>query len=106
MGQFAPCLVAGTAVTVGMTRAGEALISFLPGLWAVLFGLGIFAARPYLPKAIGWVALFYLAAGFRLLLTAQEGEALSGWSVGGTFCAGQLASALVLYWNLERSDHA
>src|SRR5262249_19004449 len=60
VGQFVPCLAAGVAVTVGLTRAaGEALIGLLPGLWAILFGLGIFSARPYLPRALGWVALSY-----------------------------------------------
>ena len=106
VGQFGPCLVAGAAVTAGLFHAGEgAVISLLPGLWAILFGLGIFSARPYLPRAIGWVGLYYLAAGFRLLMLAREVEGLSGWAVGGTFAAGQLASALVLYWNLERKDH-
>jgi len=106
VGQFGPCLVAGAAVTVGLMRASETLAPFLPGLWAILFGLGIFSARPYLPRAIGWVALFYMGAGFRLLLLAQDAPVLSGWAIGGTFGSGQLAAALVLYWNLERKDHA
>ncbi|HEV3164813.1 MAG TPA: hypothetical protein VGZ22_12360 [Isosphaeraceae bacterium] len=105
LGQFVPCLAAGAGVTVGLVRAGHELIPFLPGLWSILFGLGIFAARPYLPRAIGWVALFYLGAGVQLLLSARDAENFSGWALGGTFGAGQLAAALVLYWNLERKDH-
>jgi hypothetical protein len=76
----------------------------LPGLWAVVFGLGVFATRPYLPRAVGWVGLYYLTAGAFLLGRSPFAE-LSGWSVGGVFGLGQLATALVLYWNLERSDH-
>jgi hypothetical protein len=106
VGQFLPCLAAGTAVTIGLLRIGEALVGLLPGLWSILFALGIFAARPYLPRAIGWVALFYLVAGFRWLCLAQENDGFSPWAVGGTFAAGQWAAALVLYWNLERRDHA
>ena len=74
----------------------------LPGLWAICFGIGIFACRPYLPRASGWVALFYYAAGFGLLWIASGVEPLSGWWVGGTFGIGQLLAAAVLWWNLER----
>jgi hypothetical protein len=104
--QFLPCLAAGGAVTWGLVRANESLVSLLPGLWAVLFSLGLFAARPYLPRAIGWVALFYLVAGFRLLLLDREPGSLWGWDIGFTFGTGQLAAALVLYWNLERTSDA
>ena len=110
LGQFVPCLAAGGAITVGLLSSsptpGPSTAAWLPGLWAIAFSLGIFAARPYLPRAIGYVALYYLAAGFQLLLWAPGADGLSGWAVGGTFGIGQLAAALVLYWNLERDDHA
>ena len=78
-----------------------ALVPLLPGLWAMLFGVAAFGARPYLPRATGWVALYYMTAGAWLLWHAG-GAPPSAWAVGGTFGAGQLASAAVLYWNLER----
>lgn len=105
LGQFVPCLAAGAAVTYALARTNSGLIPLLPGLWAVVFSLGIFSARPYLPRAIGWVALFYLAAGFRLLVLMHEPSALWGWDIAWTFGTGQLAAALVLYWNLERKDN-
>src|SRR3972149_2140891 len=87
---------------VGVLAAvGPALVPLLPGLWAMLFGVAAFGARPYLPRATGWVALYYMTAGAWLLWHAG-GAPPSAWAVGGTFGAGQLASAAVLYWNLER----
>ena len=74
----------------------------LPGLWAICFGIGIFASRPYLPRASGWVALFYYAAGVALLWRANGTTPLHAWWVGGTFGIGQLLAAFVLFWNLER----
>src|SRR5947209_4114234 len=62
LGQFLPCVVAGLCVTLALGRAGNGLVWCLPGLWAALFGLGVFSARPYLPRATGWVGLFYLGA--------------------------------------------
>jgi hypothetical protein len=76
------------------------LAPYLPGLWAMVFGLGIFASRPYLPRTTGWVALYYLTAG--ALLLALTREASSAWEVGGTFALGQLGTAAALTWNRER----
>ena len=79
-----------------------ALATLLPGLWSLLFGVGIFAARPYVPRASGWVGLYYWVAGLALLWSSHNIDTLSPWAVGGTFGIGQLLGAVVLYWNLER----
>jgi len=104
VGQFLPSVAGGALITICFTRLGGALVPLLPGIWAFCFGLGTFASRPYLPRASGWVALFYYAAGFLLLWTAHGAEPLSGWWVGGTFGTGQMLGALVLWWNLERKQ--
>ena len=104
VGQFLPSLLAGVAITISFVHLSAALVPLLPGLWAICFGIGTFASRPYLPRASGWVALFYYAAGMVLLWLARGPEPLSGWWVGGTFGTGQLLAALVLYWNLEREE--
>ncbi len=104
VGQFLPALVAGAIVTGAFVRLSGALMPTLPGVWAIFFGLGVFASRPYLPRASGWVALFYFAAGVGLLWLSPTSVPRSGWSVGGTFGVGQLLAALVLYWNIERHD--
>jgi hypothetical protein len=102
VGQFLPSLLAGAVITLSFVRLSAALVPLLPGLWAICFGIGIFASRQYLPRASGWVALFYYAAGVALLWVARGPEPLRAWWVGGTFGTGQLMAALVLYWNLER----
>jgi hypothetical protein len=103
VGQFLPSVLAGGAIAVCVTHLSAALVPLLPGLWAICFGLGTFASRPYLPKASGWIALFYYAAGFTLLWFAGGSVPLTGWWVGGVFGAGQLLAALVIWWNLERT---
>ena len=103
VGQFLPSLVGGAAMTVCFTHQSAALVPLLPGMWAICFGMGTFASRPYLPRASGWVALFYYAVGFALLWVARGTEPLTAWWVGGTFGVGQLLAALVLWWNLERT---
>jgi hypothetical protein len=104
VGQFLPSVLAGGIITGAFVHLSAALLPLLPGIWALCFGVGTFASRPYLPRASGWVALFYYSAGAVLLWTARGPDPLSAWSVGGTFFVGQLLAALVLYWNLERKS--
>jgi hypothetical protein len=102
VGQFLPSVLAGAAITASFVHLSAALVPLLPGLWAICFGVGTFASRPYLPRSSGWVALFYYVAGITLLWIARGPEPLGAWFVGGTFGVGQLLAAVVLYWNLER----
>jgi hypothetical protein len=104
VGQFLPSLAGAAIVTASFVHLGFGLVALLPGIWAICFGIGAFASRPYLPRATGYVALFYYAAGVALLWSAASPAPLSAWRVGGTFGTGQLLAALVLYWNLERQS--
>ena len=101
VGQMLPSLLGAAIITGSFVHLSAELVSLLPGIWAICFGIGIFASRPFLVRASGWAALYFYAAGVALLWTAQAHEPLSGWSVGGTFGVGQLLTAAVLYWNLE-----
>ena len=72
----------------------------LPGIWSILFGLGVFASRRLLPKATFLVGGFYLLAG--LYMISMHYEALAAWTMGVTFGVGQIAAAALLYFTLER----
>lgn len=102
--QLLPALAAGAIISATFVHLSPALIAVLPGLWSLFFGLGIFASRPYLPRASGWVALYYFVAGIGLLWFSPTDVPHSPWSVGGTFGAGQLLAALVLYFNRQRDE--
>lgn len=102
--QFAPCLAAGALLTVVVLRTAPESLWMLPGLWQVLFSLGVFAACRLLPRATFGVAVFYLVAGLLSLCLARGDAALSPWAMGLPFGVGQLAAAAVLYRTLERRD--
>ena len=103
LGQFLPCIAAGIAVTLALMDRGPDVIALLPGLWAVLFSLGIFSSRPYLPRAVGFVGLFYLLAGAMLLGFSGNGYSFAT-GIGLTFGPGQILGGVVIYWNLERGQ--
>jgi hypothetical protein len=102
--QFLPCVAAGAVLTVGFVRAGPGFVPFLPGVWAVVFGLGMISARPYLPRGVGLVGLFYLVIGAMVVCRATVTPDLSGWTVGGVFGPGHLATAAVLWARDERTS--
>jgi len=104
VGQFLPGILGAAVLTGSFVHVSPRLVSLLPGVWAICFGIGTFSSRPYLPRASGGVALFYFAVGSLLLWTAGLDAPLNGWQVGGTFGAGQLLAAMVLYWKIERAD--
>ena len=104
VGQLLPAFAAGGLMTLVLMRVSPSLVSILPGLWALFFGVGIFAARPFLPRASEWVGVFYLTAGLALLATTPAADGVlirSPWTVGGVFGAGQLVGAVVLYFSRQ-----
>jgi hypothetical protein len=102
--QFIPCLAAGALLTIVLMRAAPESLWMLPGLWQVLFSLGVFASCRLLPRATFGVAVFYLAAGMLTLALARGEFAFSPWAMGVPFGVGQFYAAVVLYTTLECHD--
>ncbi len=100
--QFCPSLMAGALLTVVLMRAAPESLWMLPGLWQIMYALGIFASCRLLPRPTFWVAVFYLGTGLTALALAHGDAALSPWSMGLPFGVGQILAALVLYCTLER----
>ena len=100
--QFVPSLVAGAGMTFALVQFSPNAVHLLPGLWAIVFSLGIFASCRQLPPPAVVVAIYYLAAGVACLALAREANALSPWAMAGTFGVGQFLTAAVLYLTLER----
>ena len=101
--QFLPCTIAGAVLTFVVALRAPESVWLLPGLWGILFSLGIFASSRLLPRQVIWVGLYYLVGGALSLAFAQGKAAFSPWAMGGTFGGGQLLAATVLYLTLERN---
>jgi len=102
--QFLPCLAAGALVTLVIARHAPEVGWMLPGLWQVLFSLGVFASCRLLPGPIVGVGVFYLGCGALNLAWHAGGVTFSPWGMAVPFGVGQLATAGILYWHLERDD--
>jgi len=100
--QFAPCLVAGGLLTYCIVAYAPTSVALLPGLWAIVFSLGIFASYRLLPSTTIWIAGYYLLAGAAVLVFFRGERSLSPWAMASTFGIGQMLAATVLLLTLER----
>ena len=95
--------MAGAIITAIIARDWPQAAAILPGLWQILFSVGLFASWRLLPRAAFGVALFFLVCGIASLSLARTSWALHPALMGAPFGIGQLYAAAVMYWNLERT---
>ena len=102
--QLSPSLVVGALLTLCVFQTAPQVSWMLPGLWSLIFSLSIFASYRLLPPQSFWVALYYASCGLGCLYWGQGANALSPWQMGICFGGGQLLSAAILFWTLERTQ--
>lgn len=102
--QFLPSVFVGGAVTWAIATFAVEQLWLLPGLWSLIYGLGLFASARLLPREITWVAVWYLIAGCVVFAVARGPAACSPWAMPVTFGIGQATMSAIFYWRLER-DH-
>jgi hypothetical protein len=95
--QFTPAAVAGALLTIVLTRSAPQSVWMLPGLWQIIFGLGVFASCRTLPRPMFAAGAWYLAAGLANLAFGNAENGLSPWAMAVPYGVGQLYVAAVLY---------
>ncbi len=94
--QFLPAVMVGFLLAVVMMRVAPEECWMLPGLWELIFSLGVFASCRFLPRQMFAVGVWYLAAGLFCLVAGSATRSLSPWTMGIPFGVGQLLVAAVL----------
>jgi hypothetical protein len=102
--QFLPALGVGALLTVVLVVRPAETAWLLPGLWQVVFALGVFASGRFLPRGIFWIGGWYLLSGLSALMLARGEHALSPAAMGIGFGVGQLATAAILYRAREEAS--
>jgi hypothetical protein len=88
-----PALVLGAALSFALLRAN--LFAFLPGVWYGCYGVGLFASRTMVPRAVVPIAAAFVVAGMGLLFVPPE-IALQWWVLPAGFASGQLAIGYII----------
>ena len=94
--QFLPAGVAGVLLTLTLLQYSPDDLWMLPGLWQIVFSLGVFACCRFLPRAMFAVGIWYLLAGLACLVLAQDAHAFSPWAMGVPYGVGQVLVAAIL----------
>jgi len=102
--QFLPAGIAGLLLAIMLWKFAPETLWMLPGLWQVLVSLGVFASVRSLPRSIALGGAWYFVTGFAELLHASQTHALSPWTMGLPFVAGQLLMAALFYFASGEND--
>lgn len=102
--QFLPAVAVGGVLTWAFLRGTPENLWMLPGLWSLLFSLGVFASCRLLPRETFWLGVWYLLAGGFCLGCLPAEASLSPWTMPVLFGVGQSIGAAILYLTLERAD--
>jgi hypothetical protein len=102
--QFLPSAAAGLLITIVVLRGVPGVAWMVPGLWQVIFSLGIFASYRFLPRAMVAAGVWYLLTGL-VLISFGDARAFSPWAMGIPFGGGQLLVAGILLWSGRKGEH-
>jgi hypothetical protein len=98
--QFMPAAVVGVVLPFLLLRARQGLFWMLPGLWQVVFGLGVFACCRCLPRAMllagGWFVLTGLGC-----IALGDARALAPVTMSVAFGVGMALVAAIHYFSAK-----
>jgi hypothetical protein len=101
--QFLPSVAAGLLVTIVLAHYVPSVLWMLPGLWQVIFSIGVFSSCRFLPRPMIAAGVWYLFTGL-LCLALGDNRALSPTTMGFSFGFGQLIVAAILLFATPESE--
>jgi hypothetical protein len=96
--QFLPSVGAGLLMTLVLVRYVPAALWMIPGIWQVIFSLGVFSSCRFLPRPMLAAGAWYLLTGL-VCISLGGNRALSPWAMGIPYGAGQLLVAAILLFS-------
>jgi hypothetical protein len=104
--QFLPSVGAGLLLTIVLLHYVPSAAWMIPGMWQVIFSLGVLSSCRFLPRPMIAAGLWYLLTGLSCIAMGDS-RALSPWSMGVSYGVGQiLVAAILLRTASEDEDEA
>jgi len=94
--QFLPSVGAGILITIVLVRYVPATQWMLPGIWQIIFSLGVFSSCRFLPRPVTAVGVWYMLTG-TICIALGDSRALSPWAMGIPYGLGQMLVAGILF---------
>ncbi len=97
--QLIPCLFTGIVLTAVIVQRADSPVAFLPGMWGLVYGLGLVACRFHLPRGTWIVSGWFLVAPSLFLIAKASSPAVAMLAIFGV---GQVLFSLVLSTRVRR----
>ena len=99
--QFLPAAAAGTLLTIVIASTAPQVAWLLPGLWQIIYSLGVFSSCRFLPRPMLAAGAWFLLTGL-LSISFGDARALSPWVMAGAYAIGQSLIAGILYFTAKK----
>jgi hypothetical protein len=96
--QFLPSVLAGALITTVLYLYVPSALWLLPGIWQVIYSLGVFSSCRFLPRRMRIAGAWYLMTGL-ICIGCGNARSLSPWAMGIPYGVGQLLVAGILFFN-------
>ncbi|MBV9180364.1 MAG: hypothetical protein JO356_03565 [Acidobacteria bacterium] len=103
VGQFLPSAVAGALITVVLLRYVPHTLWMMPGLWQIIFSLGVFSSCRFLPRPMVAAGAWYLFTGL-MCISLGDTRSLAPWAMAMPYGVGQSLVAAILFFSTEGGD--
>jgi len=101
--QFLPAAIAGAVLPFVLLKAAPAAIWMQPGLWQVIFSLGVFASCRGLPRPMLLAGAWFLLSGFACIALGDS-RALAPAAMAMPFAGGMGLVATIHYLSARRES--
>lgn len=101
--QFLPAAVAGAILPFVLLHVTQSVFWMLPGLWQIIFSLGVFASCRCLPRPMLLVGIWFLATGLACIGLGDM-RSLAPVTMSGAYAIGMALVAAIHYLSARKAS--
>ncbi len=101
--QFLPAGVAGATLPLVMLHIPPSVFWMLPGLWQLIFSLGVFASCRCLPRPMLLVGVWFLVVGLATIALGGP-RALAPYTMAGSYAVGMAMVAVIHHLSAKKAS--
>lgn len=100
--QFLPAAIAGALLPFVLLHVTQTVFWMLPGLWQIIFSLGVFASCRCLPRPMLLAGAWFLITGFACILIG-DARALAPATMSYSYAVGMALVAVIHYLSAKKA---
>jgi hypothetical protein len=100
--QFLPAAIAGVVLPFVLQHVTMNVVWMLPGLWQIIFSLGVFASCRCLPRLMNLVGVWFLVSGLACI-SLGDTRSLSPLAMSGAYTFGMAFVGAIHYFSFKKA---